>query len=78
MKTLSLSDLKPGEQAKVLGFKSGNYSYQLRLMAMGLRPDMEFTLVRRAPLGDPIQIRLHHHSLCLRKAESAILQIERI
>jgi len=42
-----------------------------RLMEMGLLPGTAIELVRRAPLGDPIKIRLRGYLLSLRKAEAA-------
>ena len=38
-----------------------------RLQEMGLTPDTEVTVLKTAPLGDPIEIRVRGYSLCLRK-----------
>ncbi len=38
---------------------------------MGLLPGTELRVVRRAPLGDPIEIRLRGYSLSLRKSEAS-------
>lgn len=77
MSTVCLSELRPGEQGKICGYRKGNKVYRQRLLAMGLIPNTSFTLVRRAPLGDPIQIRVRNFSLSLRKDEASILLIER-
>ncbi len=37
---------------------------------MGLLPGTELSVVRRAPLGDPIEVRLRGYSLSLRKSEA--------
>jgi ferrous iron transport protein A len=74
---ISIADLKNGEKAKILGFNTGNRSYQSRLLALGLVPNTIFTMIRSAPFGDPIEIRIQNSSVCLRKNEVAILQIER-
>ena len=55
---LRLSDLSPGEIAKISGFYPGNKAYRQKLLAMGLTPNTHFEVIRRAPLGDPIQIRI--------------------
>lgn len=75
-----LTDLHVGERVRILGFNSASnqVEYQQRLLAMGLVPETEFVVVRVAPLGDPIEIRLHNFSLCIRKREGAILQLERV
>jgi len=73
-----LADLQVGETVKILGFNPGNLAYQKRLLAMGLVPNQELKLVRRAPLGDPIEIQVQCLFLCLRQQEAAILQLARI
>jgi ferrous iron transport protein A len=74
----TILELKAGDKAKVLGFKPGCPAYQQRLLALGLVPDIEFSVTRVAPFGDPIEIRVHNASLCLRKQEGSILQLERL
>lgn len=75
---LSLSDLSPGEIGKICGFRPGDRVYRQKLLAMGLTPNTEFEVIRRAPLGDPIQIRVRDFHLSLRQAETALLKIERV
>ena len=77
MSAVSLSELIPGEQGRICGYRRGDKVYRQRLLAMGLTPNTPFTLVRRAPLGDPIQIRVRNFSLSLRKNEASILLIKR-
>ena len=43
----------------------------LRLREMGLLPGTSITLVRSAPMGDPIEIKVRGYSLSLRKSEAA-------
>ena len=78
IRKLSLSALKVGDRAKILGFKAGNVSYQQRLLSMGLVPKLEFTVVRVAPLGDPVEIKIRNFFLCLRKDEADILELEQL
>lgn len=75
---LTLSDLSPGEIGKISGFHKGDRVYRQKLLAMGLTPNTEFEVIRRAPLGDPIQIRIRNFDLSLRQAETALLKIERV
>jgi len=77
MSSISLSDLIPGEFARISGYHKDNKAYRRRLLSMGLTPNTSFQLVRRAPLGDPVEIRLRNFSLILRSQEAAILKIER-
>ncbi len=46
-----------------------------RLMEMGLLPGTTVETVRRAPLGDPLEIRLRGYLLSLRLADAALIQL---
>ena len=46
-----------------------------RLMEMGLLPGTPIEMVRRAPLGDPLKIRLRGYLLSLRKAEASSIYL---
>lgn len=76
--SLTLAELRIGEKAKILGFNPGNQAYQQKLMAMGLVPETEFELIRVAPWGDPVEIKVRDFFLCLRQSESRILKLERV
>ena len=43
---------------------------------MGLLPGVDVTVVRQAPLGDPIEVKVMGYSLSLRRSEAANVQIE--
>jgi len=76
--TLKLSALQPGDFGMVCGFVKGDRVYRQKLLAMGLTPNTRFQVIRRAPLGDPIQIKVRNFFLCLRQAEAALVKIERV
>ncbi len=75
--TMTLGQLAVGEAGKVVGFDKSNRAYRQKLLAMGLTPGTEFTVVRYAPLGDPVEIRLRGFALSLRKDEANALLVER-
>jgi len=72
-----LRDLTPGDIGRVVGFESGNRSYRRKLLSMGLTPGVEFEILRVAPLGDPVEIRVRGFDLSLRRDEAQLLKIER-
>lgn len=74
---MTLGDLGVGEQGRVLGFARGSRAYRSRLLAMGLTPGTEFAVIRYAPLGDPVEIRVRGFALSLRKGEASVLLVER-
>jgi len=78
MRIQGLKDLSTGDKGRVTGFNKQGRVYRKRLLAMGLTPGTEFSIVRFAPLGDPVEITLRGFSLTLRKDEADILSIERV
>ena len=75
---MQFSDLKIGQTACITAINTGDDVYRKHLIAMGLLPGTEFTVLRIAPLGDPIEIFVRGFALSLRKTEASILQIEEI
>ncbi|MFM8443461.1 MAG: ferrous iron transport protein A [Methylococcus sp.] len=69
-------DLRVGERARVVGFTEGGKAYRRKLLSMGLTPGVEIAVIRVAPLGDPVEIRVRGFALSLRKDEAEALQVE--
>lgn len=66
---IKLSTLAVGTSATVSDFPKSGPAF-VRLREMGLLPGTRITLVRTAPLGDPIEIKVRGYSLTLRKSEA--------
>lgn len=64
-----LSSLLPGTSAKVTEIKIASAS-RPRLMEMGLLVGTPVELVRFAPLGDPVEIKVRGYHLTLRRHEA--------
>jgi ferrous iron transport protein A len=76
--TFSLRDMALGDKGKVVGLQKGNKGYRKKLLAMGLTPGTEFSVVRYAPMGDPVEISVRGFALSLRQEEASALLVERI
>ena len=72
---MKLSQLKSGEKARIIEFQSPEM--ELKLMEMGCIPGEEVVVEQRAPLGDPISIRVAGYSLSLRINEADQIIVER-
>lgn len=71
--------LIPQHSYRITGFSPTlSAAFRQKLMALGLLPGTCFTLVRVAPLGDPLHIETRRTSLMLRRKELALLQLEAI
>jgi len=64
-----LSALRPGDRATI-GRLEGGGPIRRRLLELGLTPGTGLTLVRLAPLRDPMEIRVRGYQLCVRRSEA--------
>ena len=74
---LSLSEMEVGTKGKVVGYGKGAKPYLDKLLAMGLTVGTDFTVMRVAPLGDPVEVNVRGYNMSLRKDEAEILMVER-
>ncbi len=72
---VTLSSLAVGSSAVLREFPKQGVAF-LRLREMGMLPGTTLTLVRTAPLGDPIEIKVRGYSLTLRKSEADHVMVE--
>lgn len=72
-----LSDLKPRDKAKVKRI-AGHGQLRRKLLDMGLVPGSELEVLRVAPLGDPVEVRIKGYNLSLRKEEAKQVFIEAV
>jgi len=73
---MKIKDLEVGQKAKVIKYTTTDRNYRQKLLRMGLVKGSQFKLIRIAPLGDPVEIRLKDFNLSLRKDEADALEIE--
>ncbi len=72
---MNLAQMNPGESGRILGV--GNVGAMRRRLAdMGAVKGTKVQVVKRAPLGDPIEVKLKGYSLTLRKQEAAAIDVE--
>jgi ferrous iron transport protein A len=70
----TLDRLGVGHSARVRAV-SGHGPMSVRLLEMGFVPGVEVALVKRAPLGDPLELRLRGYHVSLRRAEAKRVEI---
>ena len=71
----SLSKISVGNSATVTNV-AGDPDLQQRILEMGILPGQIVTVVRTAPLGDPIEVEVMGYRLSLRKDEAAHVEVE--
>jgi len=75
--TRCLSALKPKDRAKVKQI-SGKGNLKRKLLDMGIIPGVVLEVVKLAPLGDPIEIKIRGYNLLLRKEEASQVFVEAV
>ncbi len=71
---MNLAQLTVGASATIQAYPQAGAAFT-RLREMGLLPGTRITLVRIAPLGDPIEIQVRGYRLSLRKSEAALIEV---
>ena len=74
---MTLKDLEIGKSA-VIKTVGGSGALRQHFLDMGVIPGAEVTVVKFAPMGDPVEIRIHGYELTLRLAEADQIEIEEI
>jgi len=72
--TMTLTDLPVGRDARVTAV-NGNGRVTRRLMEMGVIPGVAVQVVKTAPFGDPMEIRVRGYSLAMRKSEADAIEV---
>lgn len=72
--TTTLNALSYGTEARVVSV-DGEGAVARRLMEMGVVPGAPVCVIKAAPLGDPIEVRVRGYHLALRRAEAQTIQV---
>ena len=75
-KIVTASSLQPGEKAVIVKISAKAF-LRRRLLDMGVIPGTIIEMVRCAPLGDPIDVKIKGYHLSLRISEASHITIER-
>ena len=68
---ITLDKLETGKDAIVQSINCEDIALRKHIIDMGLTPGVEVTLIKTAPMGDPLEIRLRGYELTLRKADAS-------
>ncbi len=74
---MTLKDLQPGQSARITEV-GGTGALRQHFLDMGVIPGAGITLVKLAPMKDPMEFRLHGYELTLRVADAAHIKAERV
>ena len=74
---MKLKEMKAGERGVVKAFNTSDPLYRQKLLRMGLMRNAEFTVIRKAPFGGPIEIEVKGFRLVLRSNEADAFEVGR-
>lgn len=74
---MKLSNLAPGTRGIILGVK-GRGMARRRLLDLGFVPGTEITMVKHAPSGDPVEVRLRGYGVALRRSSSDMVEVNKV
>jgi Fe2+ transport system protein FeoA len=72
---MKLKDFNIGAKLRVTGFTQSSKPYRQKLLSMGLTRGKDFVIVRKAPLGDPLEIKLGASNILLRGDEADAVDV---
>jgi ferrous iron transport protein A len=72
---VALGELSPGSRAHVVETR-GTGRHQRRLLDMGLVPGAEVSVLRSAPLGDPVEYRVKGAAISMRRSDANTVLVE--
>jgi ferrous iron transport protein A len=71
---VSLDALEAGRHARVTAVR-GSGAVARRLMEMGVVPGAPVRVIKAAPLGDPLEVRVRNYHLALRRSEAQTISV---
>ena len=77
IKKLTLKELEIGKTATVVSV-GGEGALRQHFLDMGLIPKADVTMVKYAPMGDPVEVRIHGYELTLRLADADEIEITNV
>lgn len=70
----TVSDMLPGDVAEIVSI-SAEGPLRARILDMGLTKGVKVKLLKKAPLGDPLVLRLRGYELSIRKKEACLIEV---
>ncbi len=71
---MTLANLQIGAKAKVKSV-TGEGAISKRLMEMGIVPGVSIRVIKSAPFGDPIEVRVKGYNLAMRRNEAEAIEV---
>lgn len=71
---MTLAKMKPGQSGRIMSLMRDD-EHMSRLMELGVIEGETVTFLKKAPLGDPLEIRILGYNLCIRRSEAKFIHV---
>ena len=78
VETKTLDNLETGKEGYIQSVNCEDKALRRHILDMGLTPGVEVRLIKTAPMGDPLEIRVRGYELTIRKSDASKISIEDI
>ncbi|MBN1500815.1 MAG: ferrous iron transport protein A [Spirochaetes bacterium] len=75
---IKIREMECGSKAVITGYEKTGTAYRQKLLSMGLTTGTEIELIKVAPFGDPVEIKIRDYKLSLRKEEADVLLLKEV
>ena len=73
---MTLDEVAPKSRCRIISTADDYREFQSRLYALGLYPGVQVEVLHVAPFGDPLQVKVGHTLLSIRKQEARLVFVE--
>ncbi len=73
-----LDEVELNKFYKVVDIQTQNLALRKRILDMGVTPDVQIKVIKAAPFGDPIEVKLRGYSLSFRKQDASSILVEEV
>ncbi len=74
----SLDNVEINRKCKVVEIQSENIATRRRILDMGITPGVEITIIKTAPFGDPLEVKLRGYALSFRNVDAKSIIVEEV
>jgi len=75
---MHLGQVLPGSSCRVIEIGDQHAEILSRLYALGVFPGVTLKILRFAPLGDPMQVKVGHTLVSIRRAEADVILVDNV
>ena len=73
---MKLDSIKPKQTVEILEILDKNITFRKKVTILGLRKGKKVTVIRNAPLGDPMEVKVENIKILIRKNDASKIEVK--